>query len=228
MNFRRNNMIIFHPHKTINAIEQFLPNNPIIVEAGAFDGNDTNKMAQRWPQGTIHAFEPVPEIYERLLKNTTKHNNIVYHPYALSNKNDTELFYISERPTKPGIASQAGSLHAPKERLTKSPLIFPRTMMVNTITLPTWAAHNNIIHIDLLWLDTQGHELAILQAAEQLLPHIRVILAEVSFIESYHNQPLYNDVIQWMTQHGFEHIGCDFADQTKTFFGNALFIRSAL
>ena len=184
-------------------------------------------MAQRWPQGTIHAFEPVPEIYERLLKNTTKHTNIAYHPYALSNKNGTELFYVSERPTKPGIASQAGSLHAPKERLTKSPLIFPRTMMVNTITLPTWAAQNDITHIDLLWLDTQGHELAILQAAEQFLPHIRVILAEVSFIESYHNQPLYNDVVQWMTQHGFEHIGCDFADQTKTFFGNALFVNKS-
>lgn len=227
MNFRRKNMIIFHPHKTINAIEQFLPTNPIIVEAGAFDGNDTNKMAQRWPHGTIHAFEPVPEIYERLLRNTTKHTNIVYHPYALSDKNDTELFYISERPTKPGIASQAGSLHAPKERLTKSPLIFPRTMMVKTITLPTWAKQNNITHIDLLWLDTQGHELAILQAAEQFLPHIRVILAEVSFIESYHNQPLYNDVIQWMAQHGFEHIGCDFSDQNKTFFGNALFVNKA-
>lgn len=220
-------MIIFHPHKTINAIKQFLPTNPIIVEAGAFDGNDTNKMAQEWPNGTIHAFEPVPEIYERLLKNTAKHTNIVYHPYALSDKNDTELFYISERPTKPGIASQAGSLHAPKERLSKSPLIFPRTMMVNTITLPTWVEQNNITHIDLLWLDTQGHELAILQAAEQLLPHIRTILAEVSFIESYHNQPLYNDVIRWMSQHGFEHVGCDFADQTKTFFGNALFVNQS-
>jgi len=221
-------MIIFNPHKTIDILEQFLPKNPIIVEAGAFDGNDTNKMALRWPTGKIHAFEPVPEIYTRLLENTTKHTNICYYPYALSDKNDTELFYISERPTRPGVASQAGSLHKPKDRLNKSPLIFPRTTMVPTITLPTWAECNGIAHIDLLWLDTQGHELAILKAAEPFLAHVNVILAEVSFIESYHNQPLYNDVVKLLIHHGFEHIGCDFENTTKSFFGNALFIQSPL
>lgn len=65
-------MIIFNPHKTIETLKQFLPGNPVIVEAGAFDGNDTAKMALQWPQGIIHAFEPLPEIYERLLK--TLHN----------------------------------------------------------------------------------------------------------------------------------------------------------
>jgi FkbM family methyltransferase len=219
------NMIIFSPHKTIDAIKQFLPDNPVIVEAGAFDGNDTNKMALQWPQGTIHAFEPVPEIYERLLNNTNRFHNIVYHPLALSDHNGTALFYVSERPTRPGIASQAGSLHKPKQRLLKSPLIFPRTTMVATIILDTWAAENGIRAIDLLWLDTQGHELAILQAAPIILPHINVILAEVSFIESYEGQPLYEDVVAWMTQHGFDYVGHDFVDTTATFFGNALFVR---
>lgn len=217
-------MIIFNSHKTIDTIAQFLPKNPVIVEAGAFDGNDTNKMATRWPAGTIHAFEPLPEIYERLTHNTQKHSNILYYPYALSSKNGSDLFYISEKPTKPGIASQAGSLHKPKDRLTRSPIIFPRTTQVTTITLSTWAQENNIKQIDLLWLDTQGHELTILQAAESFLINIRVILAEVSFIESYENQPLYNDVVQWLEKHGFEHVGCDFENQTKSFFGNALFI----
>lgn len=218
-------MIIFNPHKTIDTIKQFLSDKPIIVEAGAFDGNDTLKMVTQWPAGTIHAFEPVPEIYERLFNNTSKYSNIVYHSFALSDHNGTALFYISERPTRPGVASQAGSLHKPKQRLTKSPLIFPRTAMVNTITLDTWAAENDISRIDLLWLDTQGHELAIVQAAPIMIAHIKVILAEVSFIESYEGQPLYEDVVVWMAQHGFEQVGRDFADTTITFFGNALFVK---
>jgi 2-O-methyltransferase len=217
-------MIIFNPHKTIEVIKQFLPDNPIIVEAGAFDGNDTRKMALQWPQGIIHAFEPVPEIYERLLKNTNMLPNVHHYPFALSDHTGESEFYISEKPSKPGIASQAGSIHKPKERLSHSPIIFPRMATVHTITLDQWADENRVKAIDLLWLDTQGHELTILQAAPKMIHHIRVVLAEVSFIESYEGQPLYEDVAAWMNRHGFEQVGRDFADTTQSFFGNALFI----
>lgn len=218
-------MIIFNSHKTIEVIQQFLPTNPIIVEAGAFDGHDTRKMVQQWPQGTIHAFEPVPEIYERLLKNTTALPNVHQYPVALSDYTGTSEFYISEKPTKPGIASQAGSIHKPKERLSRSSIIFPRMAVVSTITLDQWADENGVKAIDLLWLDTQGHELVILQAAPKMIHNIKVVLAEVSFIESYEGQPLYEDVVVWMTEHGFEQIGRDFADTTQSFFGNALFVK---
>ena len=218
-------MLIFNSHKTIAILAQFLPDNPIIVEAGAYDGRDTQKMVQQWPQCTIHAFEPLPEIYERLEKNTAHLPQVHRYPVALSNNNGTALFYVSEWPTKPGIASQAGSLHAPKDRLERSSLIFPRTVMVQTITLKKWTDENAIQSIDLLWLDTQGHELAILQAAEKILPNIKVVLAEVSFIESYQGQPLYQDVVEWMIAHGFEQVGRDFEDTNKSFFGNALFVR---
>ena len=135
------------------------------------------------------------------------------------------LFYVSEKPTRPGTASQAGSLHAPKERLQHSPMIFPRTTTVQTITLEKWANENAIQLIDLLWLDTQGHELAILQSASNILKNIKVVLAEVSFIESYEDQPQYQDVVTWMASHGFEHVGRDFENVSKSFFGNALFVK---
>jgi FkbM family methyltransferase len=221
-------MFIFNSHKTIDILEQLIPENPIIVEAGAFDGNDSRKMAQRWPQGVIHAFEPVPEIFTRLEKNTQKYSNIIRYPYALSNCHGWQPFYISEKPARPGVASQAGSLHKPKDRLRVSPLIFPRTISVKTLTLVEWAEQYSVNHIDLLWLDTQGHELTILEAAVPILPQIRFILAEVSFIESYYNQPLYQDVVQWLAKHGYRHIGCDFSDKKKSFFGNALFTQAFL
>lgn len=218
-------MIIFKSHKTIEILKQFLPDSPVIVEAGAFDGNDTIKMAGQWQAGTMYAFEPVPEIYERLIQNTHKYINVHSYPYALSDHNGTALFYVSERPDRPGRASQAGSLHKPKERLSKSPLIFPRTALVQTITLDQWAYENNISKIDLLWLDTQGHELAILKAAPHMIKNIHVILAEVSFIESYEGQPPYEEVVVWMYDHGFELVGRDFDNTTTSFFGNALFCR---
>ena len=219
-------MIIFKSSQTLSTLAQFLPSNPIIVEAGAFGGSDTLAISRQWPTATIHAFEPVPEIYDHLCANTQHNTHIHRYPYALSNHNGTATLYISEKPTKPGIASQAGSLHKPKERLNLSPMIFPRTTTVQTVTLPTWAAQNNVHQIDLLWLDTQGHELTILKATEAFLPHVKVILTEVAFIESYENIPLYQDMVTWLDNQGFAHIGRDFQDTSQSFFGNALFVRN--
>lgn len=218
-------MLIFNSHKTIEILTQFLPSNPTIIEAGAYDGRDTQKMVAQWPHCTIHAFEPLPEIYARLEGNTVHLPQVHRYPLALSDHDGNALFYVSERPTRPGFASQAGSLHKPKQRLLKSPLVFPRTASVNTITLDTWATQNNITTIDLMWLDTQGHELAILQAAPRMLKYVKVVLAEVSFIESYENMPQYEDVVAWMADHGFELVGRDFEDTSKSFFGNALFVK---
>jgi len=219
-------MIIIKSHEIIPFISRYLTKpNPLIVEAGAFDGKDTLKMTAQWPEATIHVFEPVPEIYNRLVDNTQHNAHIQRYPYALSSTNGTEIFYIEEKPTKPGIACQAGSLHKPKDRLRVSPIIFPRTTTVTTITLTHWAEQNNIEHIDVLWLDTQGHELELLMTAETFLPHITIIVTEVAFIESYENIPLYHELVSWLEHQGFTAVGRDFEDSTKSFFGNVIFVR---
>lgn len=218
-------MLIFNPHKAIEALNQFLPDNPIIVEVGAFNGSDTRRMVAQWPKSSVYSFEPLPEIYQQLEHNMQHLSQVHCYQLALSNRVGTALFYVSERPTHPGIASQAGSLRKPKERLSRSSLLFPRTAMVQTTTLDVWAHENVITSIDLLWLDTQGHELAILEAAPIMIKNVKVIISEVSFIESYAGQPLYEEVVAWMDCHGFEHVGRDFENTDKTFFGNALFVK---
>jgi len=48
-------------------IAKYLPVNPVIIEAGAYIGNDTLEMSKVWPKGRIYAFEPVPMLYEKLV-----------------------------------------------------------------------------------------------------------------------------------------------------------------
>ncbi len=219
-------MIIFKPHEALSIINYYLPKNPIIVEAGAFNGNDTCKMAQLWPQGFIHAFEPVPELFSDLKRNTQNYNNVACHAYALSKKNGSAHFYVAEKPTKPGIPSQAGSLHAPKERLHYSTIQFPHTITVPTITLNSWAQQQKVKQVDFLWLDVQGHELAVLQASKQLLATVRAIFTEVGFFENYVEQPTYTELKNWLEQHGFTLVGRDFKNMAQWFFGNLLFVRT--
>src|SRR5438445_6267236 len=60
------------PVESLGVAAQYLPPNPVIVEAGAYDGKETCVMAAYWPQGYIHAFEPVKELFEKVVSRTHK------------------------------------------------------------------------------------------------------------------------------------------------------------
>jgi len=218
-------MTIFKAHESIKYSAPYLPNNPIIVEAGAFNGSDTLRLATQWPNGHVHAFEPVPELFKAIEKRVANHTNISCYKQALSNRDGTAQLYLSEKPGKPGKVSQGNSLLPPKERLKHSTLTFDRTITVPTISLDSWAQKYQIPHIDLLWLDMQGHELAVLQASQHIIKTVKVIFTEVSFIESYANQPQMDDIIAWMNAHDFVEKGRDFSNTTDWFFGNMLFVK---
>ena len=218
-------MITFKPHEIFDQAKPHLPDNPIVVEAGAFDGHDTLRIMQQWPNATVHSFEPVPAIFKQLEKNTTHIPNVHCYQLALSNQNGTAPFYLSEKPSKPGMPSQAGSLHKPKERLKYSPITFSETIQAPTCTLDTWAEQHKINAIDMLWLDMQGHELAVMQAAPHMLKTVKVVYTEVAFVESYANIPQYDEVHKWLVSQGFTLFGKDFPDTPTWFFGNALFVR---
>ncbi len=220
-------MIIFKTNEALGIAAQYLPSDPVIIEAGAYNGSDTVRMIEQWPNATIHAFEPVPELFEALKERAAGHPNISCYPYALSNHTGIAQFYISERPEKPGVPSQAGSLLTPKERIKHSPLHFPKTISVPTITLDDWAKKYHIDRVDFLWLDMQGAELLVLETSKKIVPTVQLIFTEVSFIESYAGQPQEQEITEWLTAHGFELIGQDYKNHTDHFFGNRLFKRSS-
>jgi len=57
---------------------------------------------------------------------------------------------------------------------------------------------------DILKLDLQGYELEALRGAQGLLPGLSAVLCEVSFASLYRGQPDGGEVVDWMTDQGFE------------------------
>src|SRR4051812_2352164 len=64
----------------VSVMKQQLPPNPVLVEAGAHIGVDTLKFSQLWPQGHIHAFEPVPAIFAELQQRVAGCGNVTCYP----------------------------------------------------------------------------------------------------------------------------------------------------
>ena len=197
----------------------YLHANPVIVEAGAHIGLDTEEMSRLWPKGVIHAFEPVPELYEKLEQRTGHLRNVVRYPLAVADRSGRSKMFVSS-----GASDGSSSLLTPKEHLDEHPDVrFDQAIEVRTITLDDWARQQGINHVDLLWLDMQGAELAAMMAAPHVLRTVKAIHLEVSLKEVYEGGPLYPEVRRWLEAQGFrvEREALPWPDM-----GNVLFTRS--
>lgn len=200
-------------------IEQFLPENPIIIDAGAYDGTDTLEMALKWPQSFIYAFEPIPNVFALLKARCEFQKNVKLYPVALSDKNENQTMYVSG-----GEGAGSSSLLPPdKQMMEYHPnILFDKTIEVTALTLDQWAADENISHVDLLWFDLQGMEPAILKNSPNILRTVKVIFTEVSTRSTYQNSVLYPEFKRWLESEGFQVIREDLPWLDG---GNVLFIR---
>jgi FkbM family methyltransferase len=193
---------------------KWLPPNPVIIDCGAFDGSDSITLA-RLTGGTVHAIEADPQVYAMMKHNTRKYPRVRCHNIALSDADGEATFYCGELDLV-----DSGSLLTPGAELAETGKM-SRSVTVRTQTLATWAGANGITRVDMLWLDMQGSELAMLQASESLVRRTKVIHTEVSRIPAYSNACEYTDLREFLERIGFQLEHEAIPDCWST--GNALF-----
>lgn len=191
---------------------KILPEKPVIVEAGAHFGQDTIILAKQWPEGDIHAFEPNPESYKKLLKKIEPFSCIKTYQLALSDINGLAAFHQA------GIAS---SLFIPQfNRIMRHHQSNP--IQVTCVTLDYWAQENSVPNVDFLWLVVEGAELHVLQGATKILENVQALYLEVSTKKYWENAVLYDELQQWLDKAGFQEVWQYIAFGLH---GNVLFIR---
>jgi FkbM family methyltransferase len=184
-----------------NYIAQFISiPNPIIVEAGAYNGLDTVEMAHRWPGAIIHAFEPMPSAFNALNLNCVNLPNVRLYPFALSDKPGIQTLYISS-----GASDGSSSLLPPGSAMDvyHPDINFSQAIDVWSTTLDSWAAYENLSHIDFLWLDLQGVEPVVLQASPNIFKTVNIVFTEVNLAPTYEGAILYPEFKAWMESQGF-------------------------
>lgn len=211
-------------HRMLPSMAQFLPENPVILAAGSYDGEDALNMSQVWPKSTIHTFEPIPLLFLKTKAKTFNCKNITCYQMALSNQSGRAQLYISSDPEND--ISRSSSLLEPKEHLKLYPDVkFNKSIEVQTINLDEWSQLNNINHVDMMWLDMQGAELDALKGAPNLLKTVKVVFIKIALLETYKNVPHYAVVRSWLESKGFTMIFEETCGAAKA-EGYALFIRT--
>jgi FkbM family methyltransferase len=199
-------------------IKKYLPNDAIIIEAGAHIGTDTIEFARIFPDGMVYAFEPVPNIFFSLAQNVGHLRNVRCFPVALGEKNGEVKMFISS-----GMSDGSSSLLAPKDHLIDHPdVLFNGNISVSSMTMDAWSELFDIPKVDLLWLDLQGLELKVLKAGQRILHTVKAIYTEVNLKETYEGAALYDELRGWLDEQGFS------AELEQIYWkdgGNVLFVR---
>lgn len=199
-------------------ISKYIPENPIILEAGAHIGTDTVKMANQWPSGVIHSFEPVAHVFAELKIRTLGLTNVRRYNLALGSKNGEAEIYVSS-----GLSDGSSSLLQPSGHLNFHPeVLFKDVQIVQTSTIENWSKLSGVETIDFMWLDMQGGEMDALMNAGKLLKTVKLVYSEVSLVNLYSGAPLYSEFARWMNKQGFSVIREDLPWDDA---GNIAFLR---
>lgn len=175
-------------------IKRFMAPEATVFDVGANRGQWCAEILAHVPTAEkVFCFEPMPAEFEHLLANTRQDARISCYPYALSSTSCRTLLYQGVHPTTNSFS-----------REWKGQPSFP----VESITLDDFCAMETIERINLLKIDTEGHDLEVLKGAHELLRQRRVdfILAEVAFKASS-RLALFDDIRAYLEDVGYQLFG---------------------
>lgn len=167
----------------------------VIYDIGANEAVWTQLARAVIPAATIHAFEALPKYQKVYKKNTSGLHNVTLHEVALGAQDGLKEMNVA------GHASsflQIGSLIKEMHGQEKE-----GTELVPMATLDQYVIKNQLPWPDLIKLDVEGYELEVLKGAIQCMTECKGLILEVSFFERHVGQPLFDEVVHFLSQHGF-------------------------
>ncbi|MBN8968288.1 MAG: FkbM family methyltransferase [Rhizobiales bacterium] len=160
-----------------NFLERCLRNrtSAVVFDVGANKGDYARLVHGVAPSAIVHAFEPHPMNFQILEKETGP--NLFAYQLALGDKpGSLTLFDYTDED-----GSEHASLYS--EVFTSIHKKEARGQEVECETLDRIVARLGIDQIDLLKIDTEGHELAVLRGAESLIRAGRIKVVQFEFNE---------------------------------------------
>jgi len=146
----------------------------LVVDVGAFTGHYALHAAQSYPNATIVAFEPTPTSAKKFRENMADlESRVTLHECALSEKDSRSQLHVT-------TTSAANSLHSQsREHAEQNPHVrqVGRTD-VSVRTLDGMLSTNDTV--DILKIDVEGEELAVLHGGVGALARTRFVIIEIS------------------------------------------------
>jgi len=174
-------------------IIKFLKKNNIkitnMIDVGSYKGLYTDLILQNYNIKKVILFEPQVQIFKYIKKKYKKKRNITTYNHGVSNKNSFQILKLNYHD----LTSSLSDLNQNNLYLTIKARLFGvnisnmiyRKLKIKTVKLSDVLTKNKFRKVDLLKIDTEGHELQVLQGLEKKINKVNHILIE------FHNDQIY-------------------------------------
>ena len=202
--FYSNNIQIIEHKLSELRILDFLKKNKIctLVDIGASNGDFIMLTKAIHPKSIIHAFEPIPAVYETLKDRFKEFNDVFCYNSALGKIEGVIDFYENEYSQSSSILRMAKS-HINEFPFTKNTVI----KKISIKKLDELFSQNKLEKPLLLKIDVQGYESEVILGGREIILQADYIIIEVSFCELYTGQALFDEVNKQLVELGFVYSG---------------------
>jgi len=184
----------------LNLLGRILRTDMTFVDVGANEGEQTLFAAKRLTAGSVIAFEPNPAVFAMLAENVALNGfrNTKLEQLGLSDQpGELTLFTTDSRDADGSLNLGLSTLH---ERRGVSTSV----ASVPIDTLDRYAARANLKRLDVLKIDVEGSELAVLRGATRTLTELRPrIIIEVNETTSRAGGYAATEILDLITRRGY-------------------------
>lgn len=184
----------------IKEIENIIDLNDIetVFDIGSRDACQSLEFSDWFPESKIYCFEPVPQNAEWCKENIKDRDNIIFEEIAISEKDEEIDFFVVTN----GNIGASSLLKANKNHHHGSSYNQEK-IKIKSMKAETYMKKNNLLKVDLLWMDVQGSELSVLRSFSNHLKNVKAIHTEVALSHVYENSTLKNELINFMEDNNF-------------------------
>lgn len=136
----------------------------IIFDVGANIGQSALSMNRAYPRATIHSFEPCEESYNALRAAAAPFPGIHPHRLGLGKARASGFLVPADRSTRHRVSTEPSAQTTEKFEVT---------------TVVDFCNENSITEVSLLKIDTEGHDLKVLEGAAAMLRDGRIGFVQV-------------------------------------------------
>jgi FkbM family methyltransferase len=146
----------------------------VVLDVGANCGLFAAFLLRRFPQATVHCFEPTNELLP-LIHSNCQHKAVV-NASCVGELDGTCTLYVNDasQQTNSTLVDAVKPFAADRSISKRD---------VPQVSLDTYCKDNGIERVDVLKVDVQGAEGGVLRGARRILPHVETLLIESSWLD---------------------------------------------
>ncbi|WP_145596195.1 FkbM family methyltransferase [Candidatus Pelagibacter sp. FZCC0015] len=193
-------------------LKEKIDENPMIFDVGGNKGQSVTKFKKIFKKPIIHSFEPIKSEIEIMSEKFKNDQDVKLNNFALGESIGEKNFNITAQTgassfNKINKNSKWAEVRSKEEKTTVNE--FSKLTKVKISTLDKYFNSENINHIDLLKIDTQGYEDKVLEGSIETLSKnkIKAIVTEVVFDNCYEKYFSFSDIEKFLLPNNFRMVG---------------------